>query len=165
MGQSTNGVLAYGYDLGSDEEWKVREAQQGPGNKYGYLKTSWYDAEAADEDDSEESEDLIDKMQRRLYDSIPGLPPVESGWECGDPVKEHLGVWFEAYCSGDYAMWMLVTSETTVYRGDTKVIDPAEMLADPGRNRWDEKLAHALSVLGLTPLQEKPAWLLASYWG
>lgn len=164
MGQSTNGVLAYGYDLGSEEGWKVREAQEGPGNEYGYLKTSWYDGEAVDESE-DDGEELIDRMQRRLYDSIPGLPPVESGWECEDPVKEHLGVWFEAYCSGDYPMYILATHEMTVYRGDADVVDMVALIEAPALNSWDDKLRHALSVLELTPLQEKPEWLLASYWG
>jgi hypothetical protein len=167
VGQSTNGVLAYGYDLGSEEKWLVREAQEEPGNEYGYLKTSWYDAEAEEEteDDADDDEDLIDRMRRRLYDSIPGLPPVESGWDCEDPVKEHLGVWFEEYCSGEYPMWILATHETTVYRGDTEVIDMVALVEAPALGGWDAKLAHALSVLELTPLQEKPEWLLASYWG
>jgi hypothetical protein len=29
----------------------------------------------------------------------------------------------------------------------------------------DAKLASALRILGWTPVQDKPAWLLCSYWG
>ena len=30
---------------------------------------------------------------------------------------------------------------------------------------WDAKLAHAIQALGVTPKQERPKWLLVSYWG
>lgn len=38
-----------------------------------------------------------------------------------------------------------------------------ELLAFSGG--WDAKLARALEVLGITPKQEKPGWLLCAFYG
>jgi len=150
MGTSTDGILAYGYNLGAEDALNVREV-----NDDGELNASW----------NVGSDDLVEAATRALYASIPGLPDVEYGWECEAPVKEHLGVWFESYCHVDYPMWILTTSVIRVYRGDVEEIDGAYLDTQPGDNGWNEKLAHALAVLGLTPTQEHPAWLLASDWG
>lgn len=160
MGTSTNATLAYGYDLGAEESLQVREAQESETNEYGYLKTAWYD-----EEHEELAEGIIEQMTRVLYDAIPDAPPVEYAWECKDPVKEHYGVWFESHCSGEYAMWILCTSATTAHQGSPKTVDPFLLERAPIDEGWDDKLATALRVLGITPLQESPAWLLASDWG
>lgn len=168
MGISTNGILAYGYDFGGgDGELKLAEAKESDTNPYGYFKTSWWDNEADSENDDEDDErlDLFDRMTQRLYESIPDAPAADDSWDRAEVVKKRLGVWFESYCSGSYPMYLLVTHERTVYRGDTKIVDPAELAAMPGREGWDDKLAHALSVLEVTPDQDRPRWLMASYLG
>lgn len=159
MGTSTDAILAYGYDLGAEENLQAREAQESEGNPYGYLKTAWYDAE-----NEEMDEGIVERMTRVLYEAIPGAPAVEYAWECEDPVKEHYGVWFQSHCSGEYAMWILTTSVTRAYRGSPKPVDTFVLEREPVEEGWDGKLETALRVLGITPLQEKPAWLLASYW-
>lgn len=162
MGQSTNGILAYGYDLGSaDSGFNVAEV-----GEYGELNVPWFDSDSEETEDEEgETLDVTSAITRRLYESIPNAPVAKWDWDREKVVKETLGVWLEAYCSGDYSMWILTTHEITVYRGDTKVIDLAALDTQRAAESWDVKLAHALSVLGLTPTQEKPSWLLASYWG
>lgn len=164
MGQSTNGIVAFGYDLGAGEGgWKVEQV-----GEYGDLKVPWYDSDA-DEASDDENEDAdgstaVGRLYGVLYESIPDAPEVKWSWDRETAVKERLGVWLESYCSGDYPMYILATYETTVYRGDTKLLDMAALEARRAAEGWDEKLAHALSVLGLTPTQEQPGWLLASYW-
>lgn len=169
MGTSTNGILVYGYDFGGDGELKLAETKESDANPYGYFKTSWWDDEAdvdvdGDQDDDGESPDLFDRMTQRLYESIPDVPAADDSWDCAEVVKNRLGVWFESYCSGSYPMYLLVTHKRTVHRGDTKAVDPTELAAMPNREGWDDKLAHALSVLEVTPDQDRPRWLMASYW-
>jgi hypothetical protein len=95
----------------------------------------------------------------------PDSPPAKYTWDREEVIKDRLGVWFESYCSGDYPMYVLATHEITVYRGSVEVIDPAELAAAPEREGWNTRLARALEILDVHPLQEQPAWLMASYWG
>lgn len=166
MGTSTNGVMIYGYDFGDPSSLLLAEAQQSEANPYGYFKTSWWDdenEEAEQEDGTELS--VIDLMTKRLYESIPDAPAARWDWERDKIVKERLGVWFEGYCSGDYPMYVLATAEFTVYRGSVEVVDLGRLANDPAEKGWNAKLDHALAVLEVHPLQARPEWLLASYWG
>ncbi len=72
---------------------------------------------------------------------------------------------FESYCSGDYPMYVLAAKVITVRRGYSKLIDLDRLKNDPAQHGWDEKLAAAVQTLGVTPKQEKPGWVLVSYWG
>lgn len=154
MGQSTNGMLAYGYNLGGEEGWEL----QGLG-EYDELQLDWYDP---DEDDFQEA------AEKRLLADIAGFteewtPGVEGYFDRERAAKARLGVKFDTHCSGDYPMFILATKVITVYRGSVKEIDPAELLARPPE--WDEKLRAALDALGINPTQEQARWLLCSYWG
>ena len=153
MGQSTNGMLVYGYDLGGDEDgWQIAEE-----NIAAFLEWG-----------SGEDGDLVEKGKVRLLASV-GF--TETDWradgyhERKKAAEERLGVEFESYCSGDYPMWLLAAHTVTVYRGDCKEIDFAALEKARTEGDWDAKLAHAIQVLGITPTQEKPGWLLVSYWG
>jgi hypothetical protein len=165
MGTSTDGILAYGYDLDGQDGLNVVEAQRSDTNEYGYLKTSWYDAEHEEitGDDGEEM-GTIAILTKRLYDAIPDAPAVEYEYEREDPVKKHYGAWFEGHCSGEYPMYILTTHSVTARRGSPKTLDFTELEAQRQREEWDAKLARALAVLEVTPLVPA-AWLLASDWG
>ncbi len=164
MGVSTDGILAYGYDLDGQDGLNVAEAQASPTND-GYLKTSWYDAEH-DEITDEDGDELgtIAILTKRLYDTIPNAPVVEYEYEREDPVKDHYGVWFEGHCSGEYPMYILTTHVVTARRGYPQTLDFTELEAKRLRENWDAKLARALAVLEVTPLVPA-SWLLASDWG
>lgn len=158
MGQSTNGILAYGYDLGSgDAGWKVREV-----GEYGELQLDWYNP------DDEDGDDFQTAAERRLL-AASGF--AETDWQVEGyfarerEAKARLGVEFDTYCHGDYPMYLLATKVITVYRGDVKQIDMAELVQAPSVHGWDDKLRAALETLGLTPTQDRARWLLASYWG
>lgn len=159
MGQSTNAVLAYGYDLGGgDSEWKVRDA-----GEYGELPTlAWYTPD-------EDAEEFEEAAERRLLAQLTGF--TETDWQADGffarerEAKARLGVEFETYCSGDYPMLLLVAHVTTVRRGDCERIDLVDLQQRPEQKDWDAKLTAALNVLGLTPTQERACWLLCSYWG
>lgn len=155
MGQSTNAVLAYGYDLGGDEGgWKIAEA-----GEYGEWEPHW----AADEDD--------DPMAAAGKLLLASVDFAETDWRADgyrarkQAAEARLGVELESYCSGDYPMWLLAAHTITVYRGDCKEIDFAALEKARADGDWDAKLTHALTTLGVTPKQERPGWLLVSYWG
>lgn len=150
MSQSTNAMLMYGYDLDAADGWKIAEA-----GEWGELAAPWYD---------EDSDlDSIEQAVKALYDAIPDAPDVEYGWQRDELVKEHYGAWFEGHCSDSYTMYALVAFEDTARRGHPELIDWRELDEQRNREDWDAKLARALEVLGITPKQERPAWLLASY--
>jgi len=150
MGQSTNAMLMYGYDLDTAGEWKVVEA-----GEWGELSAAWYD---------EDSDlDSLEQAVKALYDAIPGAPGLDSDWDRQEAVKEHYGVWFEGHCSDSHTMYALVAFEDTARRGYPELIDWRGLDDRRSREGWDVKLARALEVLGITPKQERPAWLLASY--
>ena len=158
MGQSTDGILAYGYDLGGEDEWKVREA-----GEYGELAVDWLP-----DPETEEDYDVLDLLTTRLL-AASGF--TETDWEAEgyyrrkDAAEKALGVEIETCCSDDYTLYLLAAKVITVHRGDAKVIGMAA-LSDPALLAgYDAKLASAVAALGITPLQEKPAWLLSSWLG
>jgi hypothetical protein len=157
MGQSTNAVLIYGYDLGGGEkEWLVDEAS----GDYGDLRVDWYDEEGQD--------DFVEAAMKRLRVSA-GF--TETDWRADGffrrqrEADDRVAVKFETYCASDYPIYTLAAHVITVHRGDLEVLDLAQLQRLPGENGWDAKLTAALATLGLTPKQEKPGWLLCSWWG
>lgn len=137
MGTSTDGILAYGYDLG--EDW---------GFEYDEKRPNWM----------EEADDYIASAEHLL------LTAVGVTHELGDYVddKEMLartGVFFEMHCSDRAPMYLLVAKSQTANRGYPEA---ADFTVPEGA---DERLAWALGVLGIEAPTEKPQWLLASWWG
>jgi hypothetical protein len=156
MGVSTDAILAYGYDLGGEEEWKVREA-----TRYGELSPGWLDAS--------DDEDFAGQAECRLLEAS-GF--TETDWRAEgyyarkSEATKTLGTEIEAYCSDEAPMYLLAAKVHTVARGYVKDAGALIAAADAATLReWDAKLASALAALGLTPVQEKPAWLLCSWWG
>lgn len=157
MGQSANGVLVYGYDLGGDEEWKV----QGAGEFGEPPAVDWFDP------DDEEGDHFQAAAQRRLLAEIAGFAEE---WSAGDDgyfdrekaAKARVGVEFVTYCSHDYPMYVLAAKAITVDQGYVNDIDMAGLVQAPAREGWDEKLRAAIAALGLTPTQEQAKWLLVS---
>lgn len=165
MGQSTNGILAYGYDLGGSEGWKL----EGLG-EYGELpELAWFDPENEDGDDFQSAAEahLLAEIAG-FAEEYPRDEPQEvrhAYFDRKNAAEAALGVEFDSYCSGDYPMYLLATKVITVYRGYVKDIDMAALAVEPEMNGWDEKLGAAIGALGVTPSQDKPRWLLCSFWG
>ena len=136
----------------------VREASE-----YGALTLDWLPDPEAEED-----YDVPDLMLTRLLEAS-GF--TEADWQAEGyfarkrAAEEALGVEFETYCSDSYQMYLLAAKVITVYRGDVELIDMAALGDSATLAAYDEKLAASLRVLGITPVQDKPAWLLCSYWG
>lgn len=136
MGQSTDAILAYGYDLGGNEdEWRIKNL--GP---CGTLTTPWYD-ETSDDLDEEDSDfaDLVEKQLR----NVPAAAGVE----------------IVSHCSSSSPLYILAATHTIARRGYPKVIDAAQV-ADTAA--MDARLAAACAALGIEPADDRPQWLLAS---
>ena len=163
MGVSTDAILAYGYDLGGGDEWQVRELDE-----YGGLipgTGGW-----VPDPEAEEGYDLIGLAERHLLDASGFTETYEDGREgyFGRELaaKEALGVEFETYCSDEYPMYVLAAKVHTVARGYVGDVEAFLAAADDAtRQEWDAKLASAVAALGVTPVQDKPKWLLVSWWG
>lgn len=145
MGMSTDAMLMYGYDLGSDESgWKVQQL-----NEDGELTVG------------DEAESVL----------LAAVGFTETDWRADGyhermrEAKARIGVTFERHCSADYPEHVIAAHVIKVYRGKSKPIDFAALRAQAAAEDWDGRLASALATLGLKPTQERPQWLLASYWG
>lgn len=157
MGRSLTAKLVYGYDLGgAEDEWKVREA-----NEYGGLTLDWLD---------EDTDDVIGDMERRILAVVAGFTET---WETSDDGKGFfrrkraaeatLGVKFGSYGVSDYSAYLLSAHSVDV-RG-AEVMDLAALESHPDRPQWDAALTAAIQALGITPMQEKPGWLLCASYG
>lgn len=151
MGTS-DGILAYGYNLGGPEEWLVREVGDN-----GEVTAEWWD-------DDDVTEAAITALR-----TAAGF--TETDWEADgyfdrrNAADARIGVVIDTHCSGEYPEYLLAAHVTTAARGYPETLDLAELQAQAVTDGWDDKLRAALEVLGLTPTQEKPGWILASYWG
>jgi hypothetical protein len=151
MGTSTDAILAYGYDLdGPDGEWQIREVDE-----YGSPTLDWWD-----------DDDIIEAVETKLL-AATGF--TETDWQVDGYFTRRrealaaIGVEVISHCSGECPMYILAAHSTTARRGGPKTVDPADMAAL--QKDADARLARALEALGMTPTQDKPAWLLASDWG
>lgn len=156
MGMSTSAKLIYGYRLRADEDgWQVKEVHPEDSDLYG-LTLDWL---------GEDDDDFQGKAEERLMAAVG----YEEGDYAADPdawrqrrreAEAKIGVEFEAggYEFGDL---FLSAKKHSAYLGELEVVDPAVLAAEASPEA-DEKLRAALAVLGLTPTQEKPAWLLTA---
>jgi hypothetical protein len=149
MGTSTDGILAYGYDLGED---------------YGF---DWDDEsprpEWVDSDGYESAENTL-VAAAGFTDPEPDFDAGLEGWRSWsrrrDDAKKALGIEMVMHCSDECTMWILAAKHFNASRGY-----PVEVNLDLPENA-DERLSWALDVLGLTKFQgQQPKWLLASWWG
>lgn len=158
MGQSTNAMLVYGYHLGGgDSGWELENL-----GEYGELPAlPWY---------RDEDSDFQEAAERQLLAQLVGFTetrqPGSNGYfERKRAAKARLGVEFETHCSGSYPMYLLIAKGITAYRGKVEPIDVTALTAEVKEKDADAKLRAALEALGITPKQERPGWLLCSYWG
>lgn len=146
MGQSTNGILAYGYDLGE-------------GNELG--EGDWL---------ADDVDDLGGALERRLLAELGGFTETwethpDGFFEREGAAKARLGVEIYTHCSDGCPMLLLATHVVTASRGFPETLDLAAYASMPGSLRWNERLQEALAALQITPPRSEPGWLLCSYWG
>ncbi|MFB7776893.1 hypothetical protein [Streptomyces bauhiniae] len=160
MGQSTDAILAYGYNLGGgDIGWLLQDL-----GEYDSLPAlDWYDP------DDENSEGFQSAAETRLLAQLAGF--TETDWQADGyfdrerDAKARLGVQFDTHCSGDYPGYLLIAKGITARQGDAQEVDLAALTAEVDAADADTKLRAALDALGLRPTQERAQWLLCSYWG
>lgn len=150
MGQSTDAILAYGYDLGGPEDWKIR----GWDWRDEQPKPDWFDE---DDDGAGFADSAITVLSAKLLGTVIS----EDDWSARSKAEKLLKVSFITHCSGDYPMLLLVAQGTTASRGYPKFLGPLDFYVDP---EWHAALTEALTALEIVPTQEDPRWVLASYW-
>ncbi|ATY17139.1 hypothetical protein CU254_41930 (plasmid) [Amycolatopsis sp. AA4] len=160
MGDTASATLAYGYDLGGGEDgWKVEQAED-----YEQPKVPWYDPETEDED---EDEDIIEAAERRLLATLGGFTETDrhaDGYRDRKKAAEKsLGVEFVMHGDRYSTCYALATTTIDVQAGDATPVNPAELSDPADLTRRDRRLADALGALGLTPLEDRPRWLLLAY--
>jgi hypothetical protein len=145
MGDHSTGILAYGYDLGSSEEWKMYPNPETLG---------WY------------HDDYFDDAMKQLLKVVVGFDEV---WVSGAgaayfdrkrAAEAKLGVQIVVYGTGDYRGYILATTVHSV--GDFGA-EPIDLIMID--HSASTKLYDALQALGITPTQDTHGWILASHYG
>lgn len=154
MGMTIKAELHYGYEIyDADSGWLITEA-----GEFGEFEPAWWD-----EDGDGLGEQIMEQLVRAAgFTETSGADDYWSRrWEVERdlPVEvEHSGY------EGRQLLLVVKDREFSADAGEAEVIDPAVMSAqaDEAANAL---LADALRTLGITPKQEKPAWLLTCYYG
>jgi hypothetical protein len=162
MGSSSRAHLAYGYDLGTAEDFKAAER-----GEYGSPKLPWL---PVDEDGDSDYSEFGEEIEKRLLASV-GF--TETNWRAEGYhdrkriAEDRIGVELDFSGHSDYAGWVLIAkgSERDVEWSDAMTLDPAELAALPAHHGWPDQLAAALSALGITPTQTAASWLVYPSYG
>lgn len=172
MGYSTDGIFAYGYDLGGDEEgWNF------PGLDYG----EWRPAEIEGDEEACDDFDFAEWVEAKLL-VAQGFTETDRDadgyYTRKREARAQLGIEVIHHGSIDYTAFLLTVFNQSASRGSPEDVDIATLATRRVVEFWDGKLAAALEVLGLPqPIYpkshrpealtgpQKPRWLLASYWG
>lgn len=145
--------LGYGYDLGYTEKYAIKEVDE-----YGLPDLPWIKRD--DEGWVEERLDVA--LVRRLYEAIPGASPARTEiYEQDGIVEGHYGVRVLEHgwvTEGDTPSFALIAHKESCDGGDAKELDLDKLRGKVAVAK--PKLARALEVLGITPNQEEPSWLL-----
>lgn len=155
MGHSTDGILAYGYDLGgTDAGWKIAEAEE----VYGWLPAWAGIAES----------DLAATADRLLLASVGFTEAYAQHlgyFVRQEEARAQMGVELIAYCSIEYPQYLLAAHWIRCARGDHRILNFPALERIAAEQGWAGKLQSALDTLGITPIQTESAWILASFEG
>jgi hypothetical protein len=161
MGMSAEATLAYGYDLGTLEDFKAAERDE-----YGAPNLPWFND---DEDTGEDEEtDFGTAVENLLYTSAGFTEKWSRGndgyFDRKKAAEERIGVDLDHSGSHEYPGFILFArgSKRSVEWSDTMALD-LDVLA--ATFDWDTKLASALTALGITPSQDGPKWLVFPSYG
>lgn len=150
MGTSTNALLMYGYELNTADGWNVREVDED-----GYLTPAW----AADDEDFAAAAERVLLAANGFTES-----DRQADSDLERAAKKRLGVEIAFHVHIDCPGHILAAKTITAHRGYPEQVDFAALTEQAFVENWDGKLAAALAALGLTPKQDRPRWILASYW-
>ncbi|MEU1883481.1 hypothetical protein ABZ470_39760 [Streptosporangium sp. NPDC020072] len=140
-------IFAFGYDLGDGGLTKLKEYD----SSFSDLPdVAWYDPDG-------NCDAFIMQAESRL---LTAAGVTHSMWgDLEELMKEHVGVWFKPYGYGESKYLLLAHILETDLDDDPRPVDLAELTKRVVQDGLDTKLANALEVLGVTPEQERPAWL------
>ncbi len=80
-------------------------------------------------------------------------------------MKERLGVWWVHSGTEDSSGGILVAGEGPDAYWGAEPVDVAELATRPAAEGWDGRLVAAIAVLGVTPTQDQPRWLVFPSYG
>lgn len=159
MSTDPHGLLIYGYALGGCENvWDIRETVEKDWTTN--IKLPWYDQEMVNPADWDLR--FIPSALRRLYATIPGAPVSDNEYDHEAAVQEFYGVKFFYHGAGGHLSYVLGCREWRVEWAETQVFDLSDLVAEPHGHGFDKKLDRVIGLLGITPNQEQPGWVLAS---
>lgn len=144
MGNSIEGILAYGFDLGGAGTWHLQGVRE-----YDPWRPSWiYPGDQAGVDD--ETYDYQSKMTERLAaHDLDSLEVVTYG---DLTVEDGMG-----YILAAWSMQTRGASTASPHLADVQ----ARRLIE----RWDDQLMQALKVLDIRPWQPQPLTILSQSYG
>lgn len=154
MGRSSTGRLMYGYQF-QNESWLINET-----GEYGEPRLDWYDDEGDDT--------FIEACEKRLLAEVGIIdnPDPSRYFDKGKLIKRHYGVGFVGYGSCDWdGSHILATCDIRASDYGAEIVDLSVLNAQARSENWDGKLARACEVLGITPTQDRPRWILCSSYG
>lgn len=141
MSISSDGILAFGWNLGDD------------------IELEWMDLENRDLDRVEEIEDRL--LEKLANFTEHWTSEAKDYWQRRHALEQTLGVEVLVHCAYEYPMWFLAArgSEKRAYRGSTVEIESLDE-----QDQWRVHLRRAAEALDLKDLGE-PAWHLFSVMG
>jgi hypothetical protein len=153
MGDDHSAHLVYGYDLGNNEDHAIEEV-----DSYGLIDLPWVERD----EDGWLDEDLVSALTRKLYESIPDADPARAGgYGQDDLIKSTYGVEILEHgwlVEGDTPSYALIAYQVKGDGGDAEPVDLDKLQGMVSVLK--PKLSQALSILGITPRQKQPSWLL-----
>ncbi|MBY8883469.1 hypothetical protein K7472_01240 [Streptomyces sp. PTM05] len=154
MSNPTDTLLAYGYDLGGADGWKVEETDE-----YGELAVDWYSPDT----EGGFREAAQDRLLASTGFTERWSPQAHGYFLRRDERLRSLGVELTPYGREQAPMYLLTAHVVRVPLGEC-----ADLGSDvPGREtaEWDDALLKALGTLGLTLPEQRPRWLLCASHG
>jgi hypothetical protein len=155
MGSTARACLAYGYDLDTSEDFRAAQVDE-----YGAPDLPWYDDEEQDDDEGERG--FVEQLFNHLYSQIPNPVPAEYDFRRQQVAEGYYGITVESsgYCENPGDLLVAKGSERDVAWAEAMPLDVTELECRPVEEGWDAKLDAALTVLGITPTQPAPQWLV-----
>jgi hypothetical protein len=135
MGQSTDAILAYGYDLNALDKYSEIDFEE--------LIPKAIQDEIAQVDGH--------------YDLVESIPDFLQMHDCS-------GVDIIRHCSCDYSMYILGFQAARARRGNVRRLDLSALHDEAVSHDWAEKIKRAAEVLGINVKDQTPGWLLVSMW-
>lgn len=166
MSTTPRAYLYYGYVLGGENEWQVKEYNKDDLE----LNVLWHDGS---------NSEFGDEANKILERFLTGATEEQSHWyQVSDEQirarlrdeyqalrEEYLTVAVVDHGWNEQPSWLLAVKDSrlSVEWGEAKTVNPHGLIDLTHKNtRWRTDLKRACEILGLTPLQSNPQWILVA---